>query len=361
MVWERIKRLFTRRAPVAPARVGSPQAAEVPRAAPPLRLVAPEAPPLGPFDQFMALQGLEAPTPVPLTQEEVLEDAQLAAAVMKHFFANKVAPTSLPAIALQVINAVAEPDVSLAALSRLISQDPAMSAGVLKVANSPAYAGADEIATLRDAVTRMGLTEVGRLSGTLAARALFEPKLNPLFAAFDSKWNEIFAESVVAARVATWLAMHVRNVNGDQVFLAALLHDLGRSVAVRSLAAVGGIDQADPRVDRVIEQVHVEVGAEVHELWGLPRFTTLVALRHHDLQLPTGEYREIHVVRLCSSLVQLRREPWRWAAVRAEVDESCAALGIDAYVLRNLDTQIRAEFEAVASLFQERPRRRTAV
>ncbi len=326
-----------------------------------MRLVTPPAVVLAPFDQFMTLQGLEQPSPSPLTQEEVLEDAQLAAAVLKHFFSNKVAPTSLPAVALQVINAVAEPNVSLAALSRLISHDPAMSAGVLKVANSPAYAGADEIGTLRDAVTRLGLTEVSRVAGTLAARALFEPKLNPEFAAFDSKWNEIFAESVVAARAATWLAMHVRNVNGDQVFLAALLHDLGRSVAVRSLASLGGIDQNDPRVDRVIEQVHVEIGAEVHELWSLPRFTTLVALRHHDLQLAAGEFREIHVVRLCSSLVQLRREPWRWAMVRAEVDESCAALGIDAYVLRSLDTQLRSEFEVVASLFQERPRRRAAV
>jgi HD-like signal output (HDOD) protein len=271
-----------------------------------------------------------------------------------------VNPASLPAIALQVINAVSEPSVSLVSLARLISQDPAMSAGVLKVANSPAYAGADEITTLRDAGTRMGLTEVGRLAGTLAARALFEPKLHPELVPFDSKWNEIFAEAVVAARVATWLAMHVRHVNGDQVFLAALLHDLGRSVGLRSLAsATTGLDPTDPRIDRVIEKVHVEIGAEVHELWRLPRFATLVALRHHDLTLPKdGEYREVHVVRLCSSLVQLRRQPWRLAEVRAEVDESAAALGIDAYVLRNLETQMRQEFESVAHLFQEKPKKK---
>jgi HD-like signal output (HDOD) protein len=314
------------------------------------------------FEQFLAMQGLDVPAPSPLTQADEVADAQLAAAVIKHYYGNQVNPSSLPAIALQVINAISEPTISLVSLARLISQDPAMSAGVLKVANSPAYAGADEITTLRDAITRMGLTEVGRLAGTLAARALFEPKLHPELVPFDSKWNEIFAEAVVAARVAAWLAMHVRQVNGDQVFLAALLHDLGRSVGLRSLASAGtGVDPADPCIDRVIEKVHVEIGAEVHELWRLPRFATLVALRHHDLTLPKdGEYREVHVVRLCSSLVQLRREPWRVSEVRAEVNESATALGIDAYVLRNLDTQMRQEFEAVAHLFQEKPKKRAS-
>jgi HD-like signal output (HDOD) protein len=260
---------------------------------------------------------------------------------------------------------VAAADTSLAELTRLVSQDPAMSAGVLRVANSAAYHGAQEAETLRDAVTRLGLVEVGRVAGMVAARSLFQPQVKAEFAAFGSRWHEIFAEALVSARGASWLALQVRGVNADHVFLAGLLHDVGRSVALRVLAVVDQGSQAtdpfDPRIDRVLERVHVEIGGEVHQHWNLPRFSTLVTMRHHDLGLPVdGEYREAHVVRLVSAMVQLRRQPWRTEAARAEIDESCAALGLDGYALRSLDTQLRAELSTVAQSFADKPRKRAA-
>ena len=87
----------------------------------------------------------------------------------------------------------------------------------------------------------------------------------------------------------------------------------------------------------------------------------LVTMVHHDLNLPvTGEYREVHVVRLCSAMVQLGRQPWRMDAARAEIDESCRALKLDGYELRSLDTQIRSELQSVVHLFADRPARRAA-
>jgi HD-like signal output (HDOD) protein len=316
----------------------------------------------GPFLHFLELQGLNAPQELVSTPEEVADDEALAAAVMKSFREHLPGPSSLPAMALQVLNAVAEHDVSLIELSRLIAQDPAMSAEVLRVANSAAYAAPQEIETLRDAVTRLGLSEVERVTGTVAARSLFQPELRSEFAAYGSKWNEIFADSVVAARGAAWLAMQVTGVNADHVFLGGLLHDIGRSVALRSAASLRppapNVDPMDPRIDRVLERVHVDIGGEGHQLWNLPRFPTLVAMRHHDLGLPSdGEYREIHVVRLCSALVQFPRQSWRLEAIRAEVDESCAILGLSGFALRSLDTQLRAELSKVALAFAEKPRR----
>lgn len=318
-----------------------------------------------PFAVFLTMVGLEVPTQSPLTPEEVAGDGELAAQVLVHCRENRPAPSSLPAISLQVLNTVADENLSLTELSRLISQDPAMSAGVLKVANSPAYAGVHEIATLRDAVTRLGTTEVGRVAGMVAARSLFQPQVRNEFAAFGPKWGELFAESVVAARCAAWLAMRVKGVNGDHVYLAGLLHDLGRSVALRTISALGQgqatFDPNDPRIDRVLERVHCEVGGNVHQAWNLPRFPTLVTMRHHDLQLPAeGEYRDVHVVRLCSAMVQLRRQQWRLESIRAEIDESCAALALDAFTLRSLDTQLRTELQQVAAVFAEKPARRIA-
>jgi len=359
-MWEWLDRLFgrdQRRSEAPRPKVQAVRAPAGPVAAP--------APAEAPFAQFLSLQGQEAPGASELTPEEVEGDEALAAAVLTHFRQQVPGPSSVPAVALQVLNAVADPEVSLGELTRLVSQDPAMSAGVLRVANSAAYHGVQEAETLRDAVTRLGLVEVGRVAGMVAARSLFQPQLKAEFAAFGSRWHEIFAESLVSARGASWLALQVRGINADHVFLAGLLHDLGRSVALRAVAAVSegsrATDPFDPRIDRVLERVHVEIGGEVHQHWSLPRFSTLVTMRHHDLALPVdGEYREVHVVRLVSALVQLRRQPWRARATQAEVDESCAALGLDGYALRSLDTQLRAELSTVAQAFAEKPRRRAA-
>lgn len=356
-MWAWLDTLFNRKK--APARKAEPVRVVTPTPRP-TEAPKPEGPP---FAAFLTLVGVDGLARSPATPEEVEADGELAARLLLHFRENKPAPSSLPAISLQVLNAVADPDLSLAEVSRLIAQDPAMSAGVLKVANSPTYAGAQEVESLRDAVTRLGVAEVGRVAGMVAARSLFQPQVRSEFSAFGPKWSELFAESVVAARGALWLSMRVRGVNGDHVFLAGLLHDLGRSVALRSLAALcvsegAKLDPYDLRVDRVLERVHCEVGGEVDQAWNLPRFATLVTVRHHDLGLPNDdEYRGVHVVRLCSAMVQFRRQPWRIDTLEAEINESCAALGLDAYTLRSLDTQLRAELQQVAQLFTEKPRR----
>lgn len=340
-----------------------PEGALKPEQEPELTPKLPERPrevPGSAFDQLLELQGQTRPTASALTSEQRAGDDELVARTLVHFRANKPGPSSLPAVSMQILNAVADVNRSLADLSRLIAQDAAMSAGVLKVANSPTYRGAQEIDTLREAVTRLGLTEVGRVAGMVAARSLFQTQMRAEFAEFGSKWSEIFADSLVAARVALSLSMRLKGVRADQIFLATLLHDLGRSVALRSIAALKQagleIDLGDQRLDRVLERTHVEVGAEVHQLWSLPRFSTLVTVLHHQLGLPgDGENREVHVVRLCAAMVQYGRQSWRLDDARAEIDESSRVLGLDGYELRSLDTEIRSQFQSVAQLLTEKP------
>ncbi|MFO0598589.1 MAG: HDOD domain-containing protein [Myxococcaceae bacterium] len=312
------------------------------------------------FEALLKLTGQSAPDRLVLTPEQLDRESWLADRVLEHFRKNRPAPSALPAVSLQVLNLVAEPDLSLAELSRVVSQDPAFSAAILKVANSPAYAGAQEIATLRDAVSRLGLVEVGRVAGTVSARSLFQPQVRSEFASFGTRWADMFSEAVAAARGAAWLCLRLRKARSDHAFLAGILHDLGRSVALRSVAALQQHDKLfdleGTEVDRVVERVHVEIGGEVHADWSLPRFPTLVAMRHHELGLPgDGEYIDVHAVRLSSALVQFQRQPWRAPQVRAEVDESCAALHLDGFVLRSLMTQLRTELDTVNHAFKKLP------
>ncbi|MFT3706896.1 MAG: HDOD domain-containing protein [Archangium sp.] len=361
-MWAWLRRLIGKEKTSEPA---PPIAQPIRRDPPKLRVIEGGLSETSSFDQLMKLTGQPIPEAVVQTPEELAREIDLAGRVLEHFRKNRPAPSALPAISLQVLNLVAEPDLSLSELSRVVSQDPAFSAAILKVANSPAYAGAQEISTLRDAVSRLGLVEVGRVAGMVSARSLFQPQVRNEFTAFGNRWNDIFAESVAGARGAAWLCMRLRKARSDHAFLAGILHDLGRSVALRSVAALEfaghSFELTGTEIDRVVERVHVEIGGELHADWSLPRFPTLVAMRHHELQLPAdGEYVDVHAVRLCSALVQVRRQPWRIAQVRAEVDESCVALRLDGFVLRSLDTQLRTEIETVLASFDHRPKKRAS-
>jgi HD-like signal output (HDOD) protein len=315
------------------------------------------------YEQLLSLTGQETPAVEALTPLQLEREEALAERVLGHFRKNQPAPSALPAISLQVLNMVAEPDLSLSQLTRVVAQDPAFSAAILKVANSVSYEGVQEIQTLRDAVARLGLTEVGRVAGVVSARSLFQPQVRTEFSTFGNRWSDLFAEAVAGARGAAWQAMNVPHARTDQVFLAGILHDVGRSVALRSVAALHLAEHCfeveGSEVDRVIERVHVEIGCEVHASWNLPRFSTLVSMRHHDLGLPAdAEYAGVHCVRLASALLQTLREPWRVPQAKLEIDESARALQLDGYGLRSLDTQLRTELQGVLASSIAGPRRR---
>src|SRR5262249_9988485 len=128
------------------------------------------------FDQFLGLVGRSPPGEFVFTLELEQKVEALGLKVLEHSRAQRPAPTASETVSLQVLNPVAKRDFSLAELTQLVQRDAALTAGVLKVANSPAFRGSDEFETVRDGVTRLGAEEVGRVAGTFAARALFAPQ-----------------------------------------------------------------------------------------------------------------------------------------------------------------------------------------
>lgn len=311
----------------------------------PVKPKAPAARPPSAFSHLLLLLELEIPQWVTLNPEDQEAVDALAEQVIAAFALNNPVPSASQRVSLRVITEVAQPSVALSDVSRLVQQDPALTAAVLKVANSAAYAqSGQEIHSLRDAVTRLGATEVGRVAGMAAARTLFAAQVKQEQAYFVREFAECFDDAQITAEVAASLALKVRGAHADQVFLAGMLHDIGRSMALRCLAALTATRGTLPQwlVEAVVEKVHVELGGQTHANWDLPRFLTLVAMRHHDDNLPTdGEFIDVHVVRLASALVRAHKGKALLLEYQREIDSSAAVLGLDGFALRAIDTQIR--------------------
>jgi putative nucleotidyltransferase with HDIG domain len=300
----------------------------------------------------LPLDALEGAAP-PLLPGE----AATARAVVAHFDANRPGPTSFPSIALNVLELLRDPKVDAAALARAIELDAALSAGVLALANSAVFRGVSKVETLRDAVARLGLSEVARLTAALSTRALYRGMRAEL-ELFGATWNGLFYHAATVARAGAELSRSRKLGEPDRVFLAGMLHDVGKSLALRSLGALvlqGRVPRHDPgAVERILHHVHVAVGAEAHREWGLPEGLTAIAAQHHLPELGSGpELAELHVVRLSSALELLRSAPGASPSAAAESVGSARALGLGPIRVAALRTALVEHADWVRMLFGE--------
>jgi len=318
-----------------------------------------------PFAPFARALGLPVPPPQPDpdTVEPDPEDVALAGRVLEHFRRSRPGPASAPSLSLRVLNLVAAPDADVGEMVRLVSADPALSAGVLTVANSAHYRGLEEIETVRAAVVRLGLDEVARVAGGIGAKSLFNPKLKAELAAYGARFGALYHRALTVANGAAFAAMQARGGRADRAFLGGLLFDVGKSIALRSIAALALAEPAaapdEARIGRVLEAVHGEVGAECHQEWALPQYLTVIAVRHHEREIPADpEFVDLHVVRLAGALLDLRDEA---AAPRAaaELVQSAAALRLSPLAVRTLDAELRDSAQRVAAAFGIESARRT--
>ncbi len=298
------------------------------------------------FAPFARALGIEPPAdPPPLSPEDEREDALLSAMVLERFAKARPEPASFPAIALQILNLVANPEAEVAELATLVSRDPALSAGVLSVANSAVFRGLMEVETVREAAARLGVVEVGKIAAAVSARTLFSPRLRAEQSAFGGRWHELFRHSVSVGSAAAAFALRHAGARSDRAYLGGLLHDVGKSLALRALAGAlveGRIALPDPaRLERVLDRVHVELGGEAHQAWALPRYLTVMCVRHHEEAVPgDAEFVDLHFVRLASAVADLGDPAFAARAAR-EIAQSATALGLDPYEVRALATEVR--------------------
>lgn len=117
---------------------------------------------------------------------------------------------------------VNDPNVELGQVIEVISLDPGLVARFLKAA-STAAAGGYKLSSIEEAVFRLGLKEIRRISLTVGVMGHFSHlrvKVN---------WNQFWLHGILVARLTEKLAAGFRPLTGHE-YLAGLVHDLGKLV-----------------------------------------------------------------------------------------------------------------------------------
>jgi len=195
-------------------------------------------------------------------------------------------------------------------------------------------------------VLRLGVAESGRVAGAVAAKTLFSSRSKSAHALVAQPFAELHLAAASAAAGAAYLAMTRAVGRSDFAYLGGMLHDVGKSLAIGAFAELtlqGRVPRelAPEVVQRVLEDLHVDLGAQALERWTLPQYLTALCAAHHDANVPNHPSQaELHLVRAVSGLIALRMAPQPLERI-AELVQSIGVLGLTPLQTRALDAELR--------------------
>lgn len=193
---------------------------------------------------------------------------------------------SLPVLnpkALKIQSEATRMAPDFAELTRLIRMDPTLTSQVLKTANSPFYKGLGDVETLKDAVIRLGQTEMVNIIMKVVHQQNFKSK-NPLIRSYQ---NKLWAHSVSCAIGSLWTARYLAMADlVPRAFIAGLLHDMGKLyllTALEKILASRTIDFKPPPqlIEKILDNLHTALGYNLLTKWNLPEHYRIIARDHH--------------------------------------------------------------------------------
>lgn len=195
---------------------------------------------------------------------------------------------TLPTVVMQALTAMQDPNSDAMSVQKVIARDPAISAKILRVANSAYFGFARRVSTIADAVRILGFNNVqGMIIGIGAFDTFRTERLN---------LGDFWRHSIATASAARMLAPRV-NCRPDEALTAGILHDIGKLIFAmqadagyqRVLDLERETGASSLQAERtLLEFTHPEVGETVAERWNLPA-RYVAAIAHHHEPAAAGE------------------------------------------------------------------------
>ena len=222
----------------------------------------------------------------------------------------------LPAIAIRIIELHNDEDLYAAKVAGVISQDPALSAKLLQITNSSFFPFRREVTNVTQAIAILGVNLAMSVALSSALIKMLRDSESTKHA-FDHE--RYWRKSILGALVASELGDNIAGLNRGDIYVAALMQDIGILVLSEVLGDEyrAMYNTARNHYDLVLLEQrnwgmdHAEAGALLLKKWRFPKYIIDVVERSHCLLFDSQQldFKQTDLV-YASSLAGVVSEQW---------------------------------------------------
>jgi len=189
-----------------------------------------------------------------------------------------------PSIAVKLLQLLSDEDVQVKKLIELLRSDTALSAELLRRANSAMYGARTQVSSLQHGLVLLGFDQVRILAMAVALGSYVKSAMR--IAALRRCWRHSLATALLSERLGKAISFE-----SDRAYTAGLLHDIGLLGLMvnypkeyANLLLVSGENGFDIRVTEqaMFDVDHCEAGAWLARQWSFPADILESVRRHHD-------------------------------------------------------------------------------
>lgn len=276
----------------------------------------------------------------------------------KEVAANISELATFPEVAIQISDAIADENSEVEDISALVETDPALSAAILRIANSPIYSVGGTVESVKKAVVVVGFKELRDLSFGICATRTFQGVPNELISVED-----FWKHSLYCAVASQQVANHGNICRGESLFTMGLLHDIGQLAMFNQYPGLSrdalsiSLDENNGLMPYLSERKvfgfdHMDVGLELAKLWKFPQNLGAAIGRHHtpyDYSNTTEASVAVHAGNSIAVLAELDTEDF--SEVPPIHSKAIEQLGLDESKMLQLGHSIRSEVGELLKVF----------
>jgi HD-like signal output (HDOD) protein len=265
--------------------------------------------------------------------------------------AGKLELPSFPDVALRVRKALANDDVLIEQVVKIISAEPALAARLLQLANSAALSPSGRrVPDLRAAMARIGFNMAR--SATIAF-AMSQLRRAQAFKGLEQPFAELWHSSTRVAAVCFVLARRCPHLNADAALLAGLLHVVGKLYILSKTPRFKVLFADVVSYQQLVEQWHKNIAKAVLENWEMPEDIVAAVHAYEDAERERGDAVSLtDVLALATRVASL---PGDMEALEVGLADSVEAkrLGLDAATCAALMQESARQIESLRQALGE--------
>ena len=192
----------------------------------------------------------------------------------------------MPTTASKLLPLLDSSDSTVSEIESILKYDPGLTANILKLTNSAYFGIPTQVSSVKQAIVLLGWKRLIQMVMTIC----MSPLMNKTIPGYDLRRGALWQHSIAVSVAAEILVKALNIPDADEVFTAALLHDVGKLV-------LGGFVKDDlPQIEDMVNKGitfdvaesmvlgtnHAEIGGQILDKWSFPAELVNAVQWHHD-------------------------------------------------------------------------------